>query len=121
MSLLSVFTKKSKSELPLEKKIKSLKMKEVNYVYDDLHETEQRIMQDDKALLDLEPVNYYALKSRYLKACYCTNEDYSENYVRLFAVESVRNVDKVVGKTGLYPVSREVLVRAYAKVGIIIN
>lgn len=121
MGLFSFLKKNTEAELPLEKVVRQLKFKEVNYVYEDISEVESKLKASDKALLSLTPVNYYALKSKYLKAVYYTDSDYQENYIRFYSVESKKNTDHIIAKTAIYPISREVLVKAYAKVGIIIN
>lgn len=104
----------------LKKRLGEFKIKEVNYVFCDVSELEAKLKEDDKGLLSLSPVNYYALKEKYLRAVFYTSQDYEENYVKFHSVISVRGVDKIISKTDTYKISKDVLVKAYSKVGIIL-
>ena len=95
--MFSLFKKKqAQSELPLKKKIKDMKCRKINYV---------------------DEVNYYAIKSKYIMGKVYTSEDYQENYVQFFRYE----YDHECGKTDIYPLSAELMSKALAKVGIIID
>ena len=72
---------------------------------------------DPKAILRLKPVNYYAIKNKYIMGKVYTSEDYQENYVQFFRYE----YDHECGKTDIYPLSAELMSKALAKVGIIID
>ena len=107
--MFSLFKKKqAQSEPPLKKKIKDMKCRKINYVDEDF---------DTKAILRLKPVNYYAIKNKYIMGKVYTSEDYQENYVQFFRYE----YDHECGKTDIYPLSAELMSKALAKVGIIID
>ena len=110
--MFSLFKKKqAQSELPLKKKIKDMKCRKINYV------DASEMSADPKAILRLKPVNYYAIKSKYIMGKVYTSEDYQENYVQFFRYE----YDHECGKTDIYPLSAELMSKALAKVGIIID
>lgn len=116
--MFSLFKKKqAQSELPLKKKIKDMKCRKINYVDEGFDTLASEMSADPKAILRLKPVNYYAIKSKYIMGKVYTSEDYQENYVQFFRYE----YDHECGKTDIYPLSAELMSKALAKVGIIID
>lgn len=118
MSLLDIFRKstKSESEPPLKKKIKNMKCRKISYVDTDFSELTSAMRRDPKAVLTLKPVNYYAVKNRYIMAFVYTSENYEENYVQFKRYEQEHKTDE----SEIYSLDCDTLSRALAKVGIII-
>lgn len=116
--MFSLFRKKqTQSEPPLKKKIKDMKCRKINYVDEGFDTLASEMSADPKAILRLKPVNYYAVKNKYIMGKVYTSEDYQENYVQFFRYE----YDHECGKTDIYPLSAELMSKALAKVGIIID
>ncbi|WP_295211247.1 hypothetical protein [Ruminococcus sp.] len=116
--MFSLFRKKQQGdEPPLKKKIKDMKCRKINYVDEGFDSLGEEMSADPKAILRLKPVNYYAIKNKYIMGKVYTSEDYEENYVQFFRYE----YEHECGKTDIYPLSAELLAKALAKVGIIIN
>ena len=72
---------------------------------------------DPTALLKLSPVNYYAVKEKYIMAKVYSSKDFEENYAELFRYAG----DKVCASTKLFAVDKLTVTKAFAKVGIIIK
>lgn len=100
-----------------EKKIKDMKCRKINYVDEGFDTLASEMSADPKAILRLKPVNYYAIKNKYIMGKVYTSEDYQENYVQFFRYE----YDHECGKTDIFPLSAELMSKALAKVGIIID
>lgn len=116
--MFSFFRKKqTQSEPPLKKKIKDMKCRKINYVDEGFDTLASEMSADPKAILRLKPVNYYAIKNKYIMGKVYTSEDYQENYVQFLRYE----YDHECGKTDIYPLSAELMSKALAKVGIIID
>lgn len=116
--MFSLFKKKqAQSEPPLKKKIKDMKCRKINYVDEGFDTLASEMSADPKAILRLKPVNYYAIKNKYIMGKVYTSEDYQENYVQFFRYE----YDHECGKADIYPLSAELMSKALAKVGIIID
>lgn len=116
--MFSLFKKKTAAaEPPLKKKIKDMKCRKVNYVDEDFEGLCSKMSADPSAILSLKPVNYYAIKTRYIMGKLYTNEDFSENYVQFFRYDT----EHEVGKSDIFPIDAVLLSKALAKVGIIID
>ena len=98
--MFSLFKKKqAQSEPPLKKKIKDMKCRKINYVDEGFDTLASEMSADPKAILRLKPVNYYAIKNKYIMGKVYTSEDHQENYVQFFRYE----YDHECGKTDIYP------------------
>lgn len=113
--MLSLFRKNSKD--PLRQKVSGMKCRQIHYVDEGFDGLEEAMSTDCKAMLRLSPVNYYALKEKYIMAKAYSSKDFSENYVEFFRYDS----DKLISSTKLFPVDKLTLSKALAKVGIIIS
>lgn len=86
--MFSLFKKKqTQSEPPLKKKIKDMKCRKINYVDEGFDTLASEMSADPKAILRLKPVNYYAIKNKYIMGKVYTSEDHQENYVQFFRYE----------------------------------
>lgn len=117
MGILSVFKRKAKEESQLEKRLYELKNKRINCVFEDFEQLVADVRNDNTQAARLTPVNYYALKDKYIEAHYFYAADYSECYVRFTAYEK----DKVIAKSEIFRIDAKILVKSFAKVGIIVN
>lgn len=117
MGFFDIFKKKTKEESQLEKRLYQLKNKRINCVYEDFSEFLCEMRLDSSRAVKLTPVNYYAVKNEYIEAHYFYSEDYQECYVKFTAYAN----DKVTGKSEIFEVKTENLVKAFAKVGIIVK
>lgn len=115
---MGLFRKRTgEGETPLKKRIKELKCRKINYVDEDFEGLCREMKQGDKAILKLKPVNYYAIKERYIMGMLYSSEDFSEGYVQFLHFEQERQT----GKSEIYPIGAETAVKALAKVGIMID
>jgi hypothetical protein len=71
----------------------------------EIAELEKALDEDVRAVLTLNPVNYYATKNRYLLCMFWYEEDYSEIYMRF----ELRRDDLPVGKSKMYTVDKVLL------------
>ena len=125
MTQMFSFFKRSKNEnssdtadIPLKKRIKDMKCRKINFVDSGFDELCEAMKADDLSVLKkLKPVNYYALKDRYIMGMVYSQEDLSENYIQFLHFES----EHQTGKSGIYPLDGDVTSRLLAKVGIIIE
>ncbi len=125
MSLFDLFRKKQTAEhasaMPLKKRLASMRCKRVNYVACDFEELCSQMQQaaDNKVeaacLVKLTPVNYYALKDEYIEAAFYSDEEHEENYVIFRLIK----FDKPVRASGIYPVSKDILRKAFEKLGAV--
>ncbi|WP_028505860.1 hypothetical protein [Ruminococcus sp. FC2018] len=113
--MLSFFRKAPKD--PLRQKVKELKCRQIHYVDKDFDTVAANMDSDCKAILSLVPVNYYAVKEKYIMAKVYSNKDFTENYAEFFRYDS----DKLVSSTKLFPLDKVTASKAFAKVGIIIK
>ena len=109
------FLKKDKD--PLRQKVKDLKCRQIHFVDDGYDEVIGKMESDPSAMLRLTPVNYYAVKEKYIMAKVYSSKDFEENYAEFFRYDS----DKLVSSTKLFPVDKLTAAKAFAKVGIIIR
>lgn len=117
MGFFDFLKKKTKEESQLEKHLYELKNKRINCVYEDFSEFLGEMRADNSRAVKLTPVNYYAVKNEYIEAHYFYSEDYKECYVKFTAYAN----DKVTDKSEIFEVATENLVKAFAKVGIIVK
>lgn len=110
------FRKKKSPETELEKRLRDLKLRKINYVDDGFDTLGTEMNSDPKAIMRLKPVNYYAIKHSYILARVYSSENMEENYVQFFRFES----EHQCGKTKIYPLDRELTAKVLAKVGIIV-
>ncbi|WP_432649316.1 hypothetical protein [Huintestinicola sp.] len=115
MGLFDIFRKKSPKEQPLKKRLASMKCKLVNYVADDFEALCGEMDKSEEYLLKLKPVNYYALKSEYIEAAFYSDKGHEENYV----IFRLMKLDKPVMASGIYKISKDVLRKAYTKLGAV--
>lgn len=112
--MFSLFKKKqAQSEPPLKKKIKDMKCRKINYVDEGFDTLASEMSADPKAILRLKPVNYYAIKNKYIMGKVYTSEDHQENYVQFFSYE----YDHECGKTDIYPPKCRAYVKGSCKGG----
>lgn len=110
------FRKKKSEETELEKRLRELKLRKINYVDEGFDSLGAEMNADPAAIMRLKPVNYYAIKHSYILARLYSSEDMEENYVRFLHFEGEREC----GKTNIYALDRELTSKVLAKVGIII-
>lgn len=109
------FLKKDKD--PLRQKVKDLKCRQIHFTDENYDEVTALMENDCTAMLKLTPVNYYAVKEKYIMAKVYSNKDFTENYAEFFRYDS----DKLVSSTKLFPLDKLTASKAFAKVGIIIK
>jgi hypothetical protein len=114
MKMLS-FLKKDKD--PLRQKVKDLKCRQIHFVDDGYGEVVDAMDSDCKVMLRLTPVNYYAVKEKYIMAKVYSSRDFEENYTEFFRYDN----DKVISSSKLFAVDKVTVSKAFAKVGIIIK
>lgn len=115
MGFFDIFRKKSSEEQPLKKRLASMKCKLVNYVAVDFSELCGEMDKSEEYLVKLKPVNYYALKSEYIEAAFYSDEGHDENYV----IFRLMRLDKPVMASGIYKVPKDILRKAYTKLGAV--
>lgn len=115
MGFFDFFGKKSPEEQPLKKRLASMKCKLVNYVAVDFSELCGEMDKSEEFLQKLKPVNYYALKSEYIEAAFYSDEEHEENYV----IFRLMKLDKPVMASGIYRISKDILRKAYTKLGAV--
>jgi len=113
MGFFSIFRKKENTEQPLKKRLAAMRCKTVNYVLSDFDELCLDMEKSAEALLSLKPVNYYALKDEYIEAAFYSDDDHEENYVIFRLVKN----DRPVKASGIYSVSKDILRKAYTRLG----
>ena len=99
----------------MKKKLASMREKRVNYVHMPLDELDAAVSADISFLTGLTPVNYYALKDEYIEAVFYSDSTHDENYV---IFRSVKN-DIPTAATGLHSVPKDVLRKAYSRLGAV--
>ena len=119
MRLLDIFKKKNTqpAETPLKKRIANFKCRKICYVDTDFKELIHRAKSDPGVVLTLTPVNYYAVKTQYIMAHVYSSEDCEENYIKFQRFEHERKTNE----SDLFHLDRQTLIKALAKVGIIIS
>ena len=106
----------AEGDSPIKQKIKDMKCRQISYVDTDFSELIADIKADRRAILKLKPVNYYAVKNRYIMAHIYSNADLSENYVFFTRVEYEKRTDK----SDYFDLDTDTVKKALAKVGIIL-
>lgn len=117
MGIFGIFKKQKSEKSALEKRLLTLKSKRINCCFEDFEEFLIETRADIGAIMKLKPVNYYAVKNEYIEAHWFYTENYDEVYVKFNAYKD----DKIIGKSEIFKGDREILVRFFAKVGIIIK
>lgn len=112
---MSLFRRNSKD--PLRQQVKDMKCRQIHYVDAGFDELCADMPNDPTALLRLSPVNYYAVKEKYIMAKVYSSKDFEENYAELFRYAG----DKVIASTKLFEVDKVTVSKALAKVGIIVR
>lgn len=113
MGLFGLFKKKESD--PMDKKLAAMNCKHVNYVAVDFAELCGGMEASPGYLLKLKAVNYYALKDEYIDAAFYSDSGHDENYVIFRYVK----FDKPVSRSGCYAVPKDILRKAYEKLGAV--
>ena len=110
--MFSLFKKKqAQSEPPLKKKIKDMKCRKINYVDEGFDTLASEMSADPKAILRLKPVNYYAIKNKYIMGKVYTSEDYQENYASFSEVSMTTSAEKLISSPCLRSLCQRLLQR----------
>ncbi len=115
MGLFDFLKKKHDMEQPMKKQLSSMKCKMVNYVSVDFSELCSGMERSEEYLITLKPVNYYALKSEYIEAAFYSDDEHEENYVIFRLIKN----DRPTQGSGIYRISKNVLRKAYTKLGAV--
>lgn len=107
--------KRRSSQSSLNKKLPAKKCKLVNYVAVDFEALCSNMENSDSYLLNLVPVNYYAIKSEYIEASFYSDETYDENYVVFRLIKN----DRPIKLSGIYAVDKAILRKAYERLGAV--
>ena len=113
--MFSIFKKHEKD--PLRQAASQLKCRQIHFTDENYDEVTALMENDCTAMLKLTPVNYYAVKEKYIMAKVYSSKDFEENYAEFFRYDS----DKLVSSTKLFKVDKLTAAKAFAKVGIIIR
>ncbi|NLZ45760.1 MAG: hypothetical protein GX896_03615 [Clostridiales bacterium] len=121
MGILNLFRKSpikitSKSKTNTKNELAELKSKRINYVYEDFNKFLSLIKSDIQSSKKLVPVNYYAIKNKFIEGQFFYNSDYSECYVKYTAFEN----DTATKKSDVFNIDSNLLSYLFSKVGIII-
>ncbi len=109
------FLKKDKD--PLRQKVKDLKCRQIHFADEHYDEVIAKMQSEPAAMLMLSPVNYYAVKEKYIMAKVYSSKDFEQNYAEFFRYAG----DKVISSSRLFEVDKTTVSKAFAKVGIIIK
>ena len=109
------FLKKNKD--PLRQKVKDLKCRQIHFVDNGYDDVVCNMESNPAAMLRLSPVNYYAVKEKYIMAKVYSSKDFEQNYAEFFRYAG----DKVISSSRLFEVDKTTVSKAFAKVGIIIK
>ena len=119
MGLFDIFRKREAADREggesLKKRLACLRCKRVNYVACDFDGLCGDMQVDPGCITKLTPVNYYALKDEYIEAAFYSDEEHEENYV----IFRLMKYDKPVRASGIYPVSKDVLRKAFSRLGAV--
>lgn len=115
MGFFDFLKKKSDPDSSLRKKLSSMHCKMVNYEAVDFNELCSGMEASDQYLMKLKPANYYALKSEYIEAAFYSDDAHEENYVIFRLMKN----DAPKMASGIYAVSKDVLRKAYTKLGAV--
>lgn len=106
--------KTESADTPLKRKAKTMPMtKKVQFCYIKPDELNMLLNSDINSVLTLEPVNYYAEKSRYWLCVFYYTEDYSEIIMRFELYEN----DRKTTATDYYEINKELYSRILLKFG----
>jgi hypothetical protein len=109
------FLKKDKD--PLRQAVRDLKCRQIHFADEHYDEVIAKMQIEPAAMLMLSPVNYYAVKEKYIMAKVYSSRDFEENYTEFFRYDN----DKVISSSKLFAVDKVTVSKAFAKVGIIIK
>jgi hypothetical protein len=109
------FLKKDKD--PLRQAVKELKCRQIHFVDEHFDEVIAKMQSEPAAMLMLSPVNYYAVKEKYIMAKVYSSKDFEQNYAEFFRYSG----DRLVSSSKLFEVDKTTVSKAFAKVGIIIK
>ena len=109
------FLKKDKD--PLRQAVRDLKCRQIHFADEHYDEVIAKMQSEPAAMLMLSPVNYYAVKEKYIMAKVYSSKDFEENYAEFFRYAG----DKLTAQTQLFSVDKQTVTKAFAKVGIIIK
>lgn len=113
--MFSIFKKHNKND-PLRALAQNMKSRSINFVDDDFDGLCKDTENDRKAVLRLEPVNYYAVKQSYITGIVYSSSDMSENLIEFIHIDG----DLQTGRSRLYTLDKETTVKLLAKVGIMV-
>lgn len=94
--MFSLFKKKQAQSEPPLKRNKGYEVQKINYVDEGFDTLASEMSADPKAILRLKPVNYYAIKNKYIMGKVYTSEDHQENYVQFFRYEYDHECGKLI-------------------------
>ena len=98
-----------------EKRAEALSLtKKVQFMPIRISEVEQLLDADNRAVLEFEPVNYYATKNSYLLCVFYYEPDYSEIYMRF----EYRVDDLARSKSRFYPIDKLLMRDILRKFGV---
>ena len=109
------FLKKDKD--PLRQAVRDLKCRQIHFADEHYDEVIAKMQSEPAAMLMLSPVNYYAVKEKYIMAKVYSSKDFERSYVDFFRYCG----DKLVSSSKLFEVDKLTVSKAFAKVGIIIK
>lgn len=116
--MFGLFKKAKIGKTEEEKRAESLpRTKKVQFEPLTIAETEQKLEQDLRSVLDFTPVNYYATKNKYLLCTFYYEEDYSEVWFRF----ELRADDLPHGHTKTYRIDKLLMRDILRKFGQNIN
>lgn len=73
-----------------------MKCRKINYVDEGFDTLASEMSADPKAILRLKPVNYYAIKNKYIMGKVYTSEDHQENYVQFSDTSMTTSAEKLI-------------------------
>lgn len=116
--MFGLFRKKAIGKTEEEKRAESLALtKKVQFQPMKIAEVEPLLEADIRAVLEFEPVNYYATKNSYLLCVFYYEPDYSEIYMRF----EYRVDDLTRAKSRLYSIDKLLMRDILRKFGVNIN
>ena len=116
--MFGLFKKKTLGKTEEEKRAEALpRTKKVQFQPMKIPEAEALLEQDIRAVLEFEPVNYYATKNSYLLCTFYYEEDYSEIYMRF----EYRVDDLPRAKSRIYTIDKVLMRDILRRFGVNIN
>lgn len=118
MGLFDIFRKQpSEADIQFERRLQTMSKKSVNYEFLDFSTLEKNMTTNRSYILNLEPLNYYSMKQKYIHAYFFYNDDHSENYVVFENVilDKMTGEDRVVERSKYFQIEKEILFSALKK------